>query len=72
MTTSIDHPRLTATDRGWLAVAPPNDDLPVGVEGATKEEAVTRYRRARAEWRRLLMAPERAGSEREEAPPSGQ
>jgi len=45
-------------DLGWLALSPPEDDIRIGVTGATKQEAEASYAERRAVWQALREARE--------------
>jgi len=48
--------RQRQNDLGWLALSPPEDDIRIGVTGATKQEAESSYAARRAVWRELRHA----------------
>lgn len=45
---------------GWMAISGPNDSLRIAVIGETREDALARFERSRAEWVRLTESDDRA------------
>jgi hypothetical protein len=54
------NPVIRETPYGWLATSEPDAPLPIGVVGATEEDARTRFRESVSAWARLRAQPDPA------------
>lgn len=56
---SNDSVSLVPIRGGWMAISPEGSQPRIAVIGETREDALARYERSRAEWTRLAESDER-------------
>jgi hypothetical protein len=57
MLINSESPRIVARQRGgWLALSAVDDDLQIGVEADSEEEAIAKFRVTAERWREILAS----------------